>query len=47
METVSTILELAGFALVIAAAFTVAIPLGLAVAGISCIGIGILLGRAS
>lgn len=47
METVSTILELAGFALVIAAAFVVAIPLGLAVAGIACIGIGVLLGRAA
>lgn len=47
METVSTILELAGFALVIAAAFAVALPLGLAVAGISCIGVGYLLGRSS
>jgi|694.fasta_scaffold03440_3 hypothetical protein len=47
MDTVSTILELAGFALIVAAAFVVAVPLGLAVAGVSCVAIGYLLGRSS
>lgn len=47
METVSTILELAGFALLVAAAFTVAVPLGLAVAGVSAIAVGYLLGRSA
>lgn len=43
----TTGLELAGFALLTVAAFTVALPLGLAVAGGSCLAVGYLLGRSS
>jgi hypothetical protein len=41
----STALELAGFALIVTAAALVAIPLGVAAAGVSCILLGYLLGR--
>lgn len=41
----STVLEIVGFAAVSAAAFLVALTLGLAVAGVSCIAIGYLMGR--
>ena len=41
----STALELAGFALIVTAATLVAIPLGVAAAGVSCILLGYLLGR--
>lgn len=41
----STALELAGFALIVTAAALVAIPLGIATAGVSCILLGYLLGR--
>jgi hypothetical protein len=41
----STALELAGFALIVTAAALVAIPLGIAAAGVSCILLGYLLGR--
>lgn len=41
----STVLELAGFALIVTAAALVAIPLGVAAAGVSCILLGYLLGR--
>ena len=41
----STALELAGFALLVTAAALVAVPLGIAVAGASCIALGYLLGR--
>lgn len=41
----STILELAGFGLLVLAAFLVSVPLGLAVAGLVVFGVGALLGR--
>jgi hypothetical protein len=41
----STALELAGFALIVTAAALVAVPLGMAAAGVSCILLGYLLGR--
>lgn len=47
MQILTTGLELAGFALLVAAAFVVAVPLGLAVAGVSCLAVGFLLGRSS
>lgn len=43
----STVLELTGFGLLVAAAALVAIPLGIAVAGASFIILGYLLGRDS
>lgn len=42
---ISTALELVGFALLVTAAALVAVPLGIAVAGGSCILLGYLLGR--
>jgi hypothetical protein len=44
-ETVSTVLEIVGFAAISAAAFLVTVTLGLLVAGASCIAIGYLIGR--
>ena len=44
-DVLTTLLELAGFALLAVAAWLVAPPLGLAVAGVSCIAIGWLTGR--
>ena len=41
----STVLELAGFGLLVLAAALVAVPLGIAVAGASCIVLGYLIGR--
>lgn len=41
----STLMELTGFALLVAAAALVSIPLGLAVAGVSFIALGYLIGR--
>jgi len=41
----STALELAGFGLLVIAAALVALPLGIAVAGASCIVLGYLIGR--
>ncbi len=41
----STALELTGFALLVAAATLVAVPLGLAVAGLSLVTVGYLMGR--
>ena len=41
----STALELAGFALLVVAAALVAVPLGIATAGASCIALGYLIGR--
>ena len=43
----STALELAGFGLLVIAAALVAVPLGIAVAGGSCIVLGYLMGRDS
>ncbi len=44
-DAVTTLLELAGFACLIAAAFTISVTLGLAVAGVALVAIGILAGR--
>lgn len=41
----STLLELVGFGLLVTAAALVSIPLGVAIAGASCICLGYLIGR--
>ncbi len=44
-DVLTTLLEVTGFALLAGAAWLVAVPLGVAVAGAACIAIGWLTGR--
>ena len=45
MDLVTTVLEVLGLVLLVVAALMVAVPLGVATAGVVCVGVGYLLAR--